>query len=304
MQHEIPIKYYSVKKQTIISKFYEGLFAKIDSSDIKNIYTSFIRKINLLLKIKDDFAKDTTYSYNRLISETLFWAFSILENEDIEYAKYSNKEFINEIVKYLYKNIDAFETQRSSFAKELYNRYNMISMFFEERFNLNLNIYLDYNLDFKQRNKDITPENEERISFDDLRINKPEPSSIAIIDVCRQMERQKFLIRPPYQRNEVINQKKSSSIIESIILGIKLPPIFVFKRQDGISEVLDGQQRLLSILAFIQKPYLDENNNIRYSNKNGFSLNLKNGILKNLHGKKIDQLSIENQERIKILIYG
>lgn len=300
VQHEIPIKYYSVKKQTIISKFYEGLFAKIDLSNIEEIYTSFIRKINLLLRIKTEFSKNTSYSYNRLISETLFWAFSILENENIEYQYYSSRDFIHRIINYLYEHIDVFEIQRSSFAKELYNRYNVIAAFFEKEFELNLNIYLDYNLDFKQRNKDITPENEERISFDELRINKPEPSSIAIMDVCRQMERQKFLIRPPYQRNEVINKKKSSSIIESIILGIKLPPIFVFKRSDGVSEVLDGQQRLLSILAFIQKPYLDENNNIRYSNKNGFSLNLKdNGILKDLHGKKFEELSIENQERIK-----
>lgn len=300
VQHEIPIKYYSVKKHTIISKFYEGLFAKIDSSQTEEIYTSFIRKINLLLKIKEEFIKNAHYSYNRLISETLFWAFSILENEEIEYPTYSNKEFISKIISYLYDNIEAFTIQRSSFAKELYYRYDVIAKFFEDEFNLNLNIYLDYSLDFKQRNKNITPENEERVSFDDLRINKPEPSSIAIMDVCRQMERQKFLIRPPYQRNEVINQKKSSSIIESIILGIKLPPIFVFKRQDGISEVLDGQQRLLSILAYIQKPYLDENHNIRHSNKNGFSLNLKNnGILKDLHGDKFEDLSPENQEKIK-----
>lgn len=68
-------------------------------------------------------------------------------------------------------------------------------------------------------------------------------------------------------------------------MGIKLPPIFVYKREDGISEVLDGQQRLLSILAFMEKTYLDENNKIRKSNKNGFTLNLKNQILKDLHGK-------------------
>lgn len=299
VQHEIPIKYYAVKKQTIISKFYEGLLSKIDSFQIEEIYTSFIRKVNLILKIKEEFAKNTSYSYNRLISETLFWGFSILENEEIEYSRYSTKDFVNAIVDHLYNYIEVFTIQRSSFAKELYNRYNAIAIFLENKFNLNLNIYLDYNTDFKQRNKDITPENEERISFDDLRINKPEPSSIAIMDVCRQMERQKFLIRPPYQRNEVINQKKSSSIIESILLGIKLPPIFVFKREDSISEVLDGQQRLLSILAFIQKRYLDENNNMSPSNKDGFSLNLKNGILKNLHGKKYEQLSTENQEKIK-----
>ncbi|SIT03559.1 DUF262 domain-containing protein [Chryseobacterium gambrini] len=299
VQHEIPIKYYSVKKQTIISKFYDGLFANIELSQIEQIYSSFIRKINLVIKVKDKYTKAKNNSYNRLISETLFWGFSILENEEIDYLKYSNNQFITDLVNFIDENIEVFDTYRSSFSQELYSRYSSIALFLEQYFDLNLKIYLDYNLDFKNKNKEILPENEERISFDELRINKPEPSSIAIMDVCRMTERQKFLIRPPYQRNEVINQKKSSSIIESIILGIKLPPIFVYKREDGISEVLDGQQRLLSILAFIEKPYLDENNNIKYSNKNGFSLNLKNQILKDLHGKKFQALNIENQEKIK-----
>lgn len=298
VQHEIPIKYYSVKKQTIISKFYDGLFANIELSQIEHIYASFIRKINLVTKVKEHFTKKLNLPYNRLISETLFWGFSILENEEIEYSLYSNNSFIDTLVNFIHNNIEVFDTYRSSFSQELYSRYSSLSSFLESHFNLNLKIYLDYNIDFKIKNKEITPENEERISFDELRINKPEPSSIAIMDVCRLTERQKFLIRPPYQRNEVINQKKSSSIIESIILGIKLPPIFVYKREDGISEVLDGQQRLLSILGFIGKPYLDENNNIKYSNKNEFALNLKNQILKDLHGKKFRALSIENQEKI------
>ena len=89
------------------------------------------------------------------------------------------------------------------------------------------------------------------------------------------MDRQRFLIRPPYQRLEVKNRKKSSAIIESILLGIKLPPIFVYKREDGVSEVLDGQQRLLSILGFLKKEYLDENNKKQKSIKNGYSLSLK-----------------------------
>lgn len=135
-------------------------FAKIDPSQIEETYTRFIRKINLLLKIKNKFLQNISYSYNRLMSETLFWAFSILENENIEYGKYSNQAFVNKIVTHLYDNIDAFTIQRSSFSKELINRYNVIADFLESNFNLNLNIYLDYNLDFKQRNKEITPINE------------------------------------------------------------------------------------------------------------------------------------------------
>lgn len=72
------------------------------------------------------------------------------------------------------------------------------------------------------------------------------------------MSRQKFLLRPPYQRSEVIDKKKASAIIESLLLGIKLPPIFVFKHTNGISEVVDGQQRLLAILGFMGQTYKDE----------------------------------------------
>ncbi|MDR6301577.1 DUF262 domain-containing protein [Mesonia maritima] len=297
VQHKIPIKFYAVKKNIIIAKFYEFSFSDIDETEIRNIYSSFIDKINLIKKIKSNFTAEKDL-YNRLISECLFWVFSIMEDEKLSLSLI-NQHIIDELVEYIYNNIESFETIRSSFAKELYTRYDVISIFFSEKFDINFTEYLHNNSDFKQKNKEIIPEVEELKSFDDLRINKPEPSSIAIVDICRQMSRNRFLIRPPYQRKEVINKKKSSSIIESILLGIKLPPIFIYKRKDGISEVLDGQQRLLSILGFIKEPYLDETNKVRHSDKNGFSLYLKNSILKNLHGKKYEQLTRDQQYKIK-----
>ncbi|RNL92282.1 DUF262 domain-containing protein [Sinomicrobium pectinilyticum] len=298
VQHEIPIKYYAVKKQSIVSKFYEALFAKIDTSEIENIYQSFIAKLNLLVKIKATFLKQSN-SYNRLISECLFWVFSALENEDIQLQKIDKPELIDKLVIYLVNNIESYSLQRSSFSKELYERYSATARFFEQEFDTSLKLYLDTNQEFIQRNNEINPVDDELTSFEELRINKPEPSSIAITDIIRSMDRQRFLIRPQYQRKEVINKKKSSSIIESILLGIKIPPIFVFKREDGVREVLDGQQRILSILGFTGDPYLDENGERTYSNKNGYSLYLKNSILTNLHGNKFNALSLEFQDRIK-----
>ncbi|NVM65080.1 hypothetical protein FHW88_003384 [Mucilaginibacter sp. SG538B] len=297
VQHKIPIKYYAVKKDTIISRYYEFLFSSIEDGDINLIFNSFVEKINLLTKIRNSFSNQTV-NYNRLITECLFWAFSILEEEKVSLKLISNK-VIEELVKYIQAHKEDFTMVRSSFAKILTNRYSVTAEFFSGHFGIDFTLYLQNSLEFKQRTKELTPTNEDRMSFDELRLNKPEPSSIAIMDICRQMERQRFLIRPPYQRNEVINKKKSSSIIESILLGIKLPPIFVYKREDGISEVLDGQQRLLSILGFIQKPYLDENNTMRNSDKDGFALNLKNSILSNLNNKKFIQLTPDDQEKIR-----
>jgi hypothetical protein len=298
VQHRIPIKYYAIKKEIVISKYYDYLFADLEDEDIKATYVKFIEKINLIKKVKSVFASNTSESFNRLISECIFWALSILEVEGTPTSSISSKD-IADIAEDILENIDAYSMVRSSFAKELFNRYEITSKFFLKNYNIDFSLYLYYHAEFKQQNKQLDSLESDMMSFDDLRINKPEPTTTAIVDICRQMERQRFLIRPAYQRKEVINQRKSSSIIESLLLGIKLPPIFVYKREDGVSEVLDGQQRLLSILGYIQQPYLDEKNELRYSDKNGYALNLKNGILTALTGKKFAQLAPEYQEKIR-----
>ena len=39
--------------------------------------------------------------------------------------------------------------------------------------------------------------------------------------------------------------------MESIMLGIRIPPIFIFRRSDNVSEVIDGQQELITMLAYL-----------------------------------------------------
>lgn len=84
-------------------------------------------------------------------------------------------------------------------------------------------------------------------------------------------------LRPAYQRNEVINRKKASGIIESAVLGIPLPPIYLYKDSEGKLEVIDGQQRLISFFGFLA--------NLRdvKTKLNGFKL-IGLEILTNLNG--------------------
>ncbi|MCA9459475.1 MAG: DUF262 domain-containing protein [Nanoarchaeota archaeon] len=299
VQHKIPIKYYAVKKDIVISQYYEKLSSQIENDNIEEVFFKFIEKINILTRIKNEFTKNNFY-FNRLISECIFWALSIIEEEKFKLTDIDTV-FIENLANYINKNEAAFGMDRSSFAKELQSRYTVAANFFKEKLNISFENYIYTSLEFKSQNKKDTegkPVVKQGTSFDDLRINKPEPSSITIVDICRQMERQRFLIRPPYQRAEVKNRNKSSAIIESILLGIKLPPIFVYKREDGVSEVLDGQQRLLSILGFLKKEYLDENNEKQKSIKDGYSLSLKNGILKNLDGYNIEKLEPDLVKKI------
>ena len=57
-------------------------------------------------------------------------------------------------------------------------------------------------------------------------------------------------LHPEFQREFRWKAPQKSRLIESILLGIPIPPIFVFQRSDGVWDVIDGLQRLSTILEF------------------------------------------------------
>lgn len=60
-------------------------------------------------------------------------------------------------------------------------------------------------------------------------------------------------IHPEFQRVYRWSDEQKSRLIESIFLGIPLPSIFVAQRQDGVWDVVDGLQRISTILSFVGK---------------------------------------------------
>jgi len=54
-------------------------------------------------------------------------------------------------------------------------------------------------------------------------------------------------IHPEFQRNYRWDLDTKSKLIESLLLGIPIPPIFVFQNSTGIWDVIDGHQRLSTI---------------------------------------------------------
>jgi len=57
-------------------------------------------------------------------------------------------------------------------------------------------------------------------------------------------------IHPEFQRFFRWSPIQKTKLIESILLGIPIPPIFVSQREDGVWDVIDGLQRLSTILEF------------------------------------------------------
>lgn len=137
----------------------------------------------------------------------------------------------------------------------------------------------------------------EKDQISHYKINKPLPETLTIEDIISDMKKSRFLIRPDYQRSEVKNLQKASYLMESILLGINIPPLFIYKRKDRIKEVVDGQQRLLTILGFLGKTYINERGESVCSDKDKFKLS-KLKILSELNGKTIDTIDDEFEEKI------
>lgn len=56
---------------------------------------------------------------------------------------------------------------------------------------------------------------------------------------------------PPFQRNYVWNQNKASKFIESLLLGLPVPGIFLYKEEESQAMlIIDGYQRLESLRSF------------------------------------------------------
>lgn len=62
---------------------------------------------------------------------------------------------------------------------------------------------------------------------------------------------QELDIHPEFQRFFRWTPAQKSRFIESLLLGIPIPSLFVYQRQDGVWDVIDGLQRLSTIFEFM-----------------------------------------------------
>ena len=66
----------------------------------------------------------------------------------------------------------------------------------------------------------------------------------------KQGDRKKYLLNPEYQRRKRWDNTRKSRLIESFIMNVPIPPIFLYEVEYSIYEVMDGQQRLTAIYDF------------------------------------------------------
>lgn len=101
--------------------------------------------------------------------------------------------------------------------------------------------------------------------------------------------RGRLILQPDFQRQYVWDTTKASKLIESAILNIPLPIIYLSEEKDGREYIIDGQQRLTSFFAFIDGQFPDGK---------VFKLSGLN-VRSELNGKKFSDLSEELQDRVR-----
>jgi hypothetical protein len=64
------------------------------------------------------------------------------------------------------------------------------------------------------------------------------------------LDSQKYILNPEYQRRKRWDNTRKSRLIESFIMNVPIPPIFLYEVDYSIYEVMDGLQRLTAIYDF------------------------------------------------------
>ena len=112
---------------------------------------------------------------------------------------------------------------------------------------------------------------------------RTQPREPLIESLWRQEKDGDLILQPEFQRYFVWDHAKSSRLIESVLLDIPLPTIYLVEEIDGKESVIDGQQRLTSFFDFMDNKLV----------LSGLR------ILAELNGKRFADLSSEYKRKLK-----
>lgn len=103
-------------------------------------------------------------------------------------------------------------------------------------------------------------------------------------------ETQELILAPPFQRENVWKYPQKRELIESLLMGIPIPVIYVFEDENGIKQMVDGRQRTSAIIDFMNGKFALE----------------KLGMLPDFNGfrfKDLPPLYRSKLERYQLLVY-
>ncbi|WP_417618726.1 DUF262 domain-containing protein [Parasphingorhabdus sp.] len=125
----------------------------------------------------------------------------------------------------------------------------------------------------------------------DISVSPSDPS----LELLAKKIEDKDIIIPFYQRRYVWKIDQASKLIESFLMGLPVPQVFLYVNDEDQLEVIDGQQRLMSVKYFFEGFFGEED---AKGNRKIFKLK---GLSERseYNGKKFSELSAKDQRKLK-----
>lgn len=132
-----------------------------------------------------------------------------------------------------------------------------------------------------------------------------------------------LFVIPKYQRKFVWTKQQVQDLAISLLRGLPIPPIYAYRNEYNQLEILDGQQRMLSLFLYYKGKYFDknlqksnvelstimtdpilENNEITFENLLNDKKLLKDVRYEFEYIEKNETEKIQNRKQIELINYG
>jgi hypothetical protein len=120
------------------------------------------------------------------------------------------------------------------------------------------------------------------------------PSDFTLVGIAKMFE-EKDIVIPDFQREFVWSIRQSSLLIDSFLCGLPVPPVFFYIDEENRNLVIDGQQRIMSVVFYFEGFFGREST---HGKRQVFRLR---GLAENspFHNKKFSELAAADQRKLK-----
>ncbi len=82
-----------------------------------------------------------------------------------------------------------------------------------------------------------------------------ENKDLTLTNIRDMVDENDLITNPDYQREYIYSDAQASKLVESILIGIPIPVVYLCEEEDSRYTVIDGQQRIMSFVRFLKNDY-------------------------------------------------
>lgn len=138
--------------------------------------------------------------------------------------------------------------------------------------------------------ENIIDETEDSYSNDDIYNITSWGADLSFRELITMYEEDE-LVKPELQRHYVWDKNEASRFVESLLLGLPVPSIFLANTKDDLKLIVDGYQRIMTVYDFVRGIWSKDNRVFRLSNTEKINARWR--------GKSFGELTSAEQRKIR-----